>query len=216
MSIIIRTRVLSSFPGIRQKRFSLRLFNLPPIMPSAHCHLPHAATTPSSNRLRSSARGRVMRSYSLGRRFTTRGSTRSGRSGLTTSLHKALPCFADLSQRTASMKLNRPIGRGLETGTQLVLDSSCVPVSTPPFPLASPFPLGLFSTSCGPSFSENGYPTQCAANTCRPRSDRFWLLELRVSRTFLDNLRSICSDHGYPNSTRCQHLPSSLGPFLAA
>ena len=31
-----------------------------------------------------------------------------------------------------------------------------------------------------------------------PRSGRFWLLELRVSRTFLDNLRPICSDHGYP------------------
>jgi len=29
-------------------------------------------------------------------------------------------------------------------------------------------------------------------------SDRFWLLELGVSRTFLDNLRLICSDHGYP------------------
>ena len=29
-------------------------------------------------------------------------------------------------------------------------------------------------------------------------SDRFWLLELRVSRTFLDQLRLICSGHGYP------------------
>jgi len=29
-------------------------------------------------------------------------------------------------------------------------------------------------------------------------SDRFWLLTLRVARTFLDNLRLICSDHGYP------------------
>ena len=45
-----------------------------------------------------------MRSYSLGRRFTTRGSTRSGRSGLTTSLHNAAPCFADLSHRTASRR----------------------------------------------------------------------------------------------------------------
>src|SRR5271166_3811548 len=44
--------------------------------------------------------------------------------------------------------------------------------------------LGLFSTSCTPSFSGHGYPTQYAANTCRPRSDRFWLLELRVSRHF--------------------------------
>jgi hypothetical protein len=57
---------------------------------------------------------------------------------------------------------------------------------------------GLFSASCGSSFSGHGYPTQCAANTCRPRSDRFWLLELRVSRTFLDILRLICSGHGYP------------------
>src|SRR5271157_3260365 len=42
----------------------------------------------------------------------------------------------------------------------------------------------FFSTSCGPSFSGHGYPTQCAANTCRPRSDHFWLRELRVSRHF--------------------------------
>src|SRR5208337_4594986 len=38
-------------------------------------------------------------------------------------------------------------------------------------------------------------------------SDRFWLLELRVSRTFLDNLRIICSVHGYttrrPANTSC-------------
>ena len=35
-------------------------------------------------------------------------------------------------------------------------------------------------------------------NTPRPRSDRFWLLELRVSRTFLDQLRPQLSGHGYP------------------
>ncbi len=29
-------------------------------------------------------------------------------------------------------------------------------------------------------------------------SDRFWLLQLPVSRTFLDFLRLICSVHGYP------------------
>src|SRR5208337_3696727 len=29
-------------------------------------------------------------------------------------------------------------------------------------------------------------------------SDRFWLLELRVFETFLDNLRLICLVHGYP------------------
>jgi len=28
--------------------------------------------------------------------------------------------------------------------------------------------------------SGHGYPTQCAANISGPRSDRFWLLELRV------------------------------------
>jgi len=43
-----------------------------------------------------------------------------------------------------------------------------------------------------------GIQTQRAANTSCPRSDRFWLRELRVSQTFLDNLRSICSGHGYP------------------
>ncbi len=44
--------------------------------------------------------------------------------------------------------------------------------------------LGLFLTSCGPSFSGHGYATQSAANTSCPRSDRFWLRELRVSRHF--------------------------------
>src|SRR5208283_846885 len=42
----------------------------------------------------------------------------------------------------------------------------------------------FFPTSCGLSFSGHGYPTQCAANTCCPRSDRFWLRELRVSQHF--------------------------------
>ena len=40
-----------------------------------------------------------------------------------------------------------------------------------------------------PQLSGHGYPAQRAANTSRPRSDRFWLLELRVSRTFLDQSR---------------------------
>jgi hypothetical protein len=38
----------------------------------------------------------------------------------------------------------------------------------------------LISTSRGPGFSGYGYPTQCAANTSRPRLGRFWLRELRV------------------------------------
>ena len=33
-------------------------------------------------------------------------------------------------------------------------------------------------------------------------SDRFWLLELRVSRTFLDQLRPQLSGHGYPARRR--------------
>src|SRR5208337_4589919 len=44
--------------------------------------------------------------------------------------------------------------------------------------------LGLFSASCGPSFSGHGDPTQSAANTCRPCSNRFWLRELRASQHF--------------------------------
>ena len=63
--------------------------------------------------------------------------------------------------------------------------------------LNSPF-LGLFWTSCGPSFSGHGYPAQRAAKTSCPRSDRFRLRQLRVSRTFLDFLRLICSVHGSP------------------
>src|SRR5271157_2560890 len=35
-----------------------------------------------------------------------------------------------------------------------------------------------------PELSGDGYPTQRAASTSRPRSDRFWLFELRVSRHF--------------------------------
>src|SRR5271157_3605920 len=42
----------------------------------------------------------------------------------------------------------------------------------------------LTSTSRGPGFSGYGYPSQCAANTSRPRLGRFWLRELRVSRHF--------------------------------
>src|SRR5271157_1667778 len=43
-----------------------------------------------------------------------------------------------------------------------------------------------------PSCQSPAWPRMAAG------SDRFWLLELRVSRTFLDNLRPICSVHGYP------------------
>ena len=58
--------------------------------------------------------------------------------------------------------------------------------------------LGLFSTSCSPSFSGHGYTTRRPANTSCPRSDRFRLLELRVFSTNLNILRSIGSDHGHP------------------
>src|SRR5208337_3006231 len=43
-----------------------------------------------------------------------------------------------------------------------------------------------------------------------------WLLELRVSRTFLDKLRPQLLKPWIPNATRCQHFLSSLGAFLAA
>jgi len=81
--------------------------------------------------------------------------------------------------------------------------------------LNSPF-LGLFWTSCGPSFSGHGYPAQRAANTSCPRSDRFRLLELPVSRTFLDQLRPQLLWSWIPSSTRGQDFLSSLGPFPAA
>ena len=58
--------------------------------------------------------------------------------------------------------------------------------------------LGLFSTSCTPSFSGHGYTTRRPANTSCPRSGRFRLLELRVFSTNLNILRSICSGHGDP------------------
>ena len=76
--------------------------------------------------------------------------------------------------------------------------------------------LGLFETSCGPSFSGHGYPTQCAANICCPRSDRFWLLELRVSRHF----STFYGPSVQAMDTQPGVLPtlilSSLGPFPAA
>src|SRR5271157_2002143 len=50
----------------------------------------------------------------------------------------------------------------------------------------------------GHAWRRASIPFQRAANTSSPRSDRFWLRELRISHTFLYNLRSICSDHGYP------------------
>ena len=46
------------------------------------------------------------------------------------------------------------------------------------------------------------YPTQRAANTSCPRSGCFWLLELRVSRTFLDRLRPQLFRPWIPNPTR--------------
>src|SRR4051812_25146743 len=48
-----------------------------------------------------------MSGYCLGRRFLTRGSTRSARSGLTTNFGKATPGRASHSQRNASTKLIR-------------------------------------------------------------------------------------------------------------
>ena len=57
-------------------------------------------------------------------------------------------------------------------------------------PGCRPVITAISAASCRtPSFSGNGYPTQCAANTSRPRSDRFGLLELRVSRTGTKPLR---------------------------
>ena len=41
-------------------------------------------------------------------------------------------------------------------------------------------------------------------------SDRFWLLELRVSRTFLDQLRPQLSGHGYPARRRQDGGPRRL------
>src|SRR5208337_4224357 len=85
-----------------------------------------------------------------------------------------------------------------------------------------------------PICSGHGYPTQRAANTSRPRSDGFWLRELRVSRTFLDYLRFTGSDHGYPTqcaaNTCCprsdrlwllelcvsRHFSTFYGPFVQA
>ena len=74
--------------------------------------------------------------------------------------------------------------------------------------------LGLFSSSCGPSFSGHGYPTQCAANTSRPRSDRLWLRELRVSQHF----STFYGSSVQAMDTQLKALPallSSLGAFLA-
>ena len=57
-------------------------------------------------------------------------------------------------------------------------------------PGCRPVITATFAASCRtPSFSGNGYLTQCAVNTSRPRSNRFSLLELRVSRTGTKPLR---------------------------
>ena len=73
-----------------------------------------------------------------------------------------------------------------------------------------------------PPGNQGGPPCESPAWPPGPRqgwaagSDRFWLLELRVSRTFLDQLRPQLFRSWIPNSMRCQHFPSSIGPFLAA
>jgi hypothetical protein len=66
-----------------------------------------AAAGPASNRWRNTDRGAVIRRYSFGRRFTTRGSTRLGRYGLTSIFDGFVASLADLSHRRASMKLRR-------------------------------------------------------------------------------------------------------------
>src|SRR5271166_998026 len=45
-----------------------------------------------------------------------------------------------------------------------------------------------FLDNLRPICSDHGYPTQRAANTSCARSDRFWLLELRVSQHFTGHL----------------------------
>ena len=47
-------------------------------------------------------------------------------------------------------------------------------------------------------------------------SDRFWLLKLCVSRTFLDQLHPQLLRPWIHNSTPCQYFLSSLGAFLGA
>jgi len=66
------------------------------------------------------------------------------------------------------------------------------------WPLITPRCSDFFSTSCGPRFSGSGYLTQCIASTSCPRSGRFWLRELPVSRTFPDFFRASFPGHGYP------------------
>src|SRR5208282_3684155 len=44
-------------------------------------------------------------------------------------------------------------------------------------------------------------------------SDRFWLLELRVFQTFLDNLRPICSGPGYPTQRAANTFCPRSDPF---
>src|SRR5271157_6340982 len=55
-------------------------------------------------------------------------------------------------------------------------------------------------------------------NCCRKQpvvlgSDRFWLLELRVSRTFLDQLQPQLFRPWIPNSRRCLHFCPRSGRF---
>jgi hypothetical protein len=59
----------------------------------------------------------------------------------------------------------------------------------------------------GPPCQSPAWPRMAAG------SDRFWLLELRVSRTFLDKLRPQLLTPWIPNSTHCQHLLSRSDRF---
>src|SRR5271165_6884619 len=58
--------------------------------------------------------------------------------------------------------------------------------------------------------SGHGYPTPRAANTSCPRSNRFWLLELRVSRTGAKPLRG-GKDEGPASAPLHRHLPVQVG-----
>ncbi len=76
----------------------------------------------------------------------------------------------------------RAPGRG---GRRALIPVKALPILLSSLGAFCPWEFRVFSTNLNilrSICSVHGYPTQCAATTSCPRSDRFWLCELRVSQ----------------------------------
>src|SRR5208337_3670449 len=110
---------------------------------------------------------------------------------------RSRPCFPGARKRVApSVSGNLRLGHACRRAS---IPPKALPTLLSSLGAFCVFELRVFQTfldNLRPICSGHGYPTQRAANTSCPRSDRFWLLELRVSRT------SICRLGTFPRGNQ--------------